>query len=176
MEYKDFSPMLARRALKLYVEQFDPEKIYLLSDEARPFLDPKSGQLKLVVENYQKDDFSQFDMLNRVVQKAILRERKLREQCIAELVMDLEQRVSGQMDSFADFAKSESELKERTKKYLVHLLEKERAYARGSNWGSKQAQKTFDLWQRRFHRLEESYLFVDAHGKSLALDKAEHFF
>ncbi len=38
VEYKEFSPLIARRSLKIYIEQFDPDRsIYYLS-EAKPYL------------------------------------------------------------------------------------------------------------------------------------------
>src|SRR5579863_7873790 len=73
LEYKEFSPFLARRSLRVYIQQFDAEKYYLLSSEALPYLDAQEDRAQSLVKNYYKDDFSEYAHLNVVIQKAIVR-------------------------------------------------------------------------------------------------------
>src|SRR5690606_17305391 len=68
VEYKQWSPQLARRAIKLYIEQFDSENIYLLSSEVKPFLQLSDRQLEEAVLNYQKGNSSEFSRLNQVIE------------------------------------------------------------------------------------------------------------
>jgi carboxyl-terminal processing protease len=175
VEYKMFSPLLARRALKTYTEQFDSEKIYLLSNEMLPFLEPRDKCLKAIVEGYQKDNFAEFETLNKVIQKAIVRTRNLRKECAEELLTlpEEEQQVSVLAPS-VDFAKNETELKERIQKHLAYVLTRERYYSSSSKWSTAQKRKALELWERRFHRAEDSYLFVDASSKAMSEELAEH--
>src|SRR2546422_319995 len=174
VEYKDFSPLLARRSLKLYIEHFDPEKIYLLADEALPFLDPKDKHLKTLVSNYSKDDFSEYEALNQLIQKAIIRARRAREESASQLVSSTEELKASQGAVYLDFAKNEAELKERIKKNQAYLLKRERQYSHSRAWNAEHKQMAFDLWERRFHRMEDTYLFVDSHGKTMSGDAPEH--
>ena len=38
IENKSLTPLIVKRCMKLYIEQFDPEKAYLLESEAAPYL------------------------------------------------------------------------------------------------------------------------------------------
>jgi len=174
VEYKEFSPLLARRSLKLYVEQFDPEKIYLLAEEALPFLSPRDRRLKTMVGNYQKDDFSDYEALNQVIHNAIGRARRVREECKSELLLSAEELNPGPVEAYADFAKNEIELKERIQKYLMLILIKEKYSRTARAWDAEHKSGTFALWERRFHRMENAYLFTDSQGKPLAADLSEH--
>lgn len=68
VEYKEFSPFLARRSLKVYLEQFDPERKYLLSREAAAFLDISEPRLRKVVTQYQQDEFPEYSAENEMIQ------------------------------------------------------------------------------------------------------------
>ncbi len=174
VEYKEFSPLLARRSLKIYVEQFDPEKIYLLSEEALPFLAPRERRLKTLVSNYQKDDVSDYESLNRIIQHAIARARSIREECQSELLLSAEELTPGPLEPYVDFAKNETELKERIQKYLMMILAKERHSRMARAWDAEHKSGTFALWERRFRRMEDSYLFTDVQGKPLSAELSEH--
>jgi carboxyl-terminal processing protease len=56
--------------------QFDPEKTYLLEQEAAPYLDPKNAREYL--SQYQRNDFRQYFAMIALCQKAIERSRKIR--------------------------------------------------------------------------------------------------
>ena len=173
VEYKEFSSLLARRSLKLYIEHFDPEKIYLLADEALPFLDPTDKTLKSIVSDYPKDDFSKYEALNQVIQKAIVRSRKIREENAAQLIKSSEV-IDARAETHLDFVKDEKKLRERIKKHQAQLLMKERQYSHPGTWGDEQKQMALNLWERRFHRMEDTYLFIDANGKTLSAELTEH--
>ena len=174
VEYKEFSPLLARRSLKIYIEQFDPDRVYLLADEALPFLAPRDKHLKSIVSNYQKDDFSEYEALNRVIQSAIARAREMREECAEELVASEEEVKAFSFETYSDFAKNETELRDRTQRYLTYILAKEKQMSNVHTWDVEYKKMTFDLWERRFHRMEDAYLFTDSHGKALSADLSEH--
>lgn len=174
VEYKDFSNVLARRALKLYIDQFDPEKVYLLSDEALPYLAPREKRLKAVVAGYHSDDFSEFEALNLVIHNAIVRARTIREECVAELIAEEKEYQFNPIETYPDFAKNESELKKRMRMYLQHILAKERMLSNVRTWDAERKKTTFELWERRFHRLEDMYLFTDANGKHMPADLSDH--
>lgn len=175
VEYKEFSPLLARRSLKIFIEHFDSEKIYLTADEALAYLNPKDKDLKTIVTNYLKDDFTEYVALNQVIQKAILRSRSLREAAIQEITLQEEEAPPVFLKPHSNFAKDELELKQRIKAYLNQLLTRERQFSAKRLWDTKQKQKSFALWERRLRRNEESYFFVDAQGKKLPAGVCEHF-
>lgn len=165
VEYKEFSPLLAKRSLKIYVEQFDPEKFYLLSSEARPYLDPKEDRIRTVVQKYYKDDLSEYDALNQTIQKAILRSRSYRQEIERELVQSDAIPQIGMGESYLDYANSEKELKARLKNQLTRILMIEKRNGTLRSWTADQRKKLFELWERRFMRMENSYLSATGAGE-----------
>lgn len=154
VEYKEFSPSLARRSLKLFIDQFDPEKIYLLGDEILPFLEPKENNLREITSQYHLDRFSYFEALNTVIQKAIMRARALRTQ--GESVVSETSQVQPMV--YSDFAKTPEELALRIQRHQEYLFDKERQYSHIRKWTDEQKYKVFDLWENRIQRVENTYL------------------
>ena len=125
VENKEFSPLLVKRSFRLYVEQFDPDRIYLLEDEVEPFLQLNTQMIREVMQEYQKDRFSHYGSLNHVIQKAIFRSQKVRKEQVEKLLRkgteSLNQSVSL---SYSSYPKTEEELKSRV--YNRLLLEVKR--------------------------------------------------
>jgi carboxyl-terminal processing protease len=157
VEYKEFSPLIARRSLKAYIEQFDPDRVYLLSSEAKPYLEPKEDKIKSIILKYRQDDLSEYAKLNRMIQDSIARSRACREKLEEELIESNEspQIVGG---SYLDYVRNEKELKERMKKQLIRLLWIEKQANHLSTLNAQQRKKIFALWEKRFSRIENTYL------------------
>ncbi len=158
VEYKEFTPALARRTLKIFLQQFDPEKLYLLTNEARSYLDLKDETAKSVVQKYYKDDLSVFAALNQTIQQAISRAREYRLEIERELIKSDELPKVSFQDSYVDYPSSEKELKSRIRQQLLTILVAEKRNGTLRAWTSEQRKKLFDLWERRFARMEDPYL------------------
>lgn len=158
VEYKDFSTALAKRTLKIYIEQFDPEKFYLLSSEAKPYLDPKEERIKNVVQKYPHDDLSEFEALNNILEKAIVRSRTYRQEIQRELIQSDAMPKIVLREAYLDYADSEKELKNRIKDQLVRILAIEQKNGTLRAWTPEQRKKLFALWEKRFERMENTYL------------------
>lgn len=173
VEYKEFSPLLARRTLKIYVEQFDSEKVYLLSSEARPYLDPKEDRLNAVVQKYSRDDLSEFDALNQVIQRSIVRARGYRQEIEQELIVSNEEQKIVIVDSYIDYPSNEKELKSRIRDQLVRILAAEKRASNVQTWNAEQRKKVFALWEKRFSRIENPYL-PSSELKTVTTVSSEH--
>ncbi|MBI3237214.1 MAG: PDZ domain-containing protein, partial [Chlamydiales bacterium] len=176
VEYKNFSPLLARRSLKLYIQQFDMEKLYLLASEAKPFLDPKDSRVDKAVQGYQKDDFSEYIAANEVIQNGILRARQIRADIEKELVQQEGISISIQGETYLDYPKDEAELKARIRKQMVRFLLMEQKWdRRQASWNTQDKQKVFDLWEKRLARFENPYLFIDSSGQAVVASITDHY-
>lgn len=162
VEYQEFSPLLAKRSLKIFVEQFDAEKFYLLSSEARPYLDPKEERIRNTVQKYAHDDLSEYEALSQIIEKAILRNRAYRQEIQNELIQSSEVPKAEFIPSYNDYASSEKELKERIKSQLVRILAIEQRNSSLNAWTKEQRKKLFAFWEKRFARIENAYL--SSHG------------
>lgn len=158
VEYKEFSPLLAKRSVKLFIEQFDPYRVYLLSSEVQPYLDMEDDQLSKVVNQFYADDLSTFANLNKTFQKSVQRARDLRAQVIKEIIVSQEELASPQPELYSSYAKTTAELKTRFKKQMLNILASEKKMNPGANWNTEQKQKLFSLWEKRFARSENTYV------------------
>ncbi len=167
VEYKEFSPQIARRSLKIFIEQFDPEKLYLTSEDVKSYLEPKEERLKTVIQGFKRDDFSVYEALSETLHKSVLRAKKYRTELSKELVFSEAELQASKGETYLDYAKSDAELKTRIQKQLVRLMLSEKRTSGLKKWGPDERNRVFVLWEKRFQRIEAPYLLVDASGKPL---------
>jgi len=86
VENKEISPLIVQRSFKLYIEQFDPGKIYLTREEVEPFLSLDADAINEVIEEYHRDKFFRYRHLNQLIQGAIYRHQHIREKQIEQLL------------------------------------------------------------------------------------------
>lgn len=158
VEYKDFNSLLARRSLKIYIEQFDPDRIYLLSDEVRSYIDPADSRLSSVIGQYQRDDLSEWKGLNNLIARSIERARSIRAELQKEIIAAKEISDPPLREGYVNYASSESDLKERIRAQLLRAIAIEQANSPGKQWTAEQRQKVMALWEKRFARVENPYL------------------
>ncbi|MBX9744474.1 MAG: hypothetical protein K2X08_04615, partial [Chlamydiales bacterium] len=122
VENKNFNPALVRRCMKIYIEQFDPEKCYLLEKEALPYLQLSDQQLQAMIQRLQNRDYSDFFTLNEVIQTSILRAQKLRKQIASELSSaQISEDVPSSMLAPSAYADSEETLRMRQKGRMLRF-------------------------------------------------------
>ncbi len=175
VDYKEFSSLIAKRSIKLYIEQFDMERNYLLASEARPFIDLKDNQLQSLIQKYQRDDLSEYAAANQVIQNGIMRARRIRAEVERELILSSESLVYPQGESYLDYARNEAELRTRIRRQLVRLLMMEKKWNEIQQWTPKERQKVFALWEKRLSRYENPYLSIDSSGKNLSSEITDHY-
>lgn len=158
VEFKEFSSLIAKRSFKLYLEQFDSEKSYLLADEANKFLEPSEKSADKAVDGYYNDDFSYYTNLNNLIVKAINRSRAIREEIERELILNFEEPKAAFGESYFTHASSQDQLKERIRKKLVRFLYSEKKEGGNKQWTTERRAKIFAFLERRVRRFEEGYL------------------
>lgn len=168
VEFKEFNPLLVKRSFKVFIEQSDPEKIYLLAGDLKPFLEGTDKDLELAVQRYKAGDFSDYEALNGVIEKAIKRARELREEVERELILNFEEPVTSVGETYLQYATTSMQLRERIKKKLIRFMAAERESKAREKWGPDERSRVFAFLEKRLRRLEETYF-----GKG---DKKEHYF
>lgn len=171
IEARDYNPTIVRRAMKIYVEQFDPEKIYLLEEEAAPYLNLSEKKATEILSRLQRKDYSDFFALNQTLQKAVYRAQQLRKVAAEDLIREDAMKNSSS-GSPAQFARSEKELMERQKNRLARFYFYHQARSRLNTYERKQ--KVVALFERKVRRQENNYLFLSADGVSMPKERIEH--
>jgi len=175
VEYKEISPLLIRRSLKIFIEQFDADKTYLLASEVKPYLDVNDSQVQSVVQGYYANDFSTFRALNEVIQKASLRARAYRKEIEKELILNPRDDEVPSGESYLNYSPDVDQLKARIRRQVLRALWFEKRVSSVGKWTPEQKEKVFALWEKRFRRLENSYLFINERGQKISSERAEHY-
>ena len=85
VEHKDFSSILVRRSCRVFIEQFDVNRSYLLKSEVEPFLALDTETVLQVIRGYRSGNFSFYEKLNRCICRAIDRNQRLRKRVMKKL-------------------------------------------------------------------------------------------
>ena len=169
----ELNEVLIRRSFKLYIEQFDSEKVYLLQNEVDPYLQMDDRKAQAVLDRVKNGDFSDFATLNAVIQKSIFRSRNIRPLLGEELI---DHQISGEWElpsSPSHYAFSIEELRERQKQKIARFLSYYQY--REDLLTAERKKKAFRLVEKRFLRFENPYVFHDAFSRSLSKERARHF-
>lgn len=163
VEHKAFSPQIARRSIKIFIEQFDGEKQYLLKKEVLAFLEIDDWECERVIEQYHRDQFDKFRALNQLVQRSIHRARELRDYWSKQLAEEISKEIqtSGSIEASGDFAKSDEELSLRIRQELVYVLNR---YSEGqeiSLLSKAQREKILNFWEKKKRAYEKRHLPSD---------------
>ena len=78
VEHKAFSPLLVKRSFKLFLEQFDPYKIYLLQQEIAPFWNMGENQVQETILSHYKGKYTGYEQLEQLIRASVLRAREER--------------------------------------------------------------------------------------------------
>lgn len=172
IENKEFSPIVVKRSFKIYLEHFDPDKIYFLKEEVDPFLELKDKDIVKVIKQYEKDRYDEYILLNALIEKAIERHRKIREE-IKPLIINGTYRQNKELDQGSDYARNEVELKQKILykfNKLMALREKKAEHP----FGQDKKAKLLNLYERRLKRIESFYYTMDEKGEAHSASFIEH--
>ncbi len=172
IEMKELNPVLVRRSIKLYIEQFDPDKSYLLASEVAPYLQLSEQKIGQMIQRLQAGDYSDFLSLNALFQRAVYRAEAMRSMLTQELLgqkIDLSG-LSGVPQ--ARYANTEEELTQRQGMRMIRFFLFHESRANLDTLERKA--KVFSLYERKMRRIESVVLFKDSTGEPLSKIKQEH--
>ncbi len=169
---KELSTALVRRSFKIYIEQFDPDRSYLLEKEITPYLSMSEPRAKEILERLKHHDYRDFIALNQLIQVSILRAENFRNEWVESFVeRDGEISLSPSPVN-PQFATTEQELKERQKNRMVRFYSFHKARSKLDTVDRKH--KVFILFENKIRRIEYNYLFLTQEGSPLPQDRIEH--
>lgn len=158
---KEVTAEILRTSFKVYVDQFDPERIYLLESEVLPFYTTSDAEMKRILRQYKRDDFSAYEQLNDVIVKAINRAQEYRQVLMNKPDNYKEALKKISMDENGSdqrrFSTGLSELQERQKREMFGFIQTQiDRYGEGVI-GSKQ-KAIFELYDKNMKAVESQYL------------------
>jgi len=172
IETKELNTTVVRRCFKIYIEQFDSEKAYLLDEEVRPYLNMTEKQAKVVMERLQHRDYSDFLALNGVMQESVIRAQALRVFISKQLASQGTDITTPSMIPPGQYAKSEGELIERQKNRMVRFFLFHKA--RTNLDTVERRVKVCSLFEKKAQRLENNYLFLTVDNAPMSPERVEN--
>lgn len=154
IEFKNYNETVITRSFKLYIDQFDPAKMYLLEDEIDFYLNLSPKDAKEILAKVQRGDFSDYIKLNEIFQSAIIRARDNREQITKVMIArDINLRKIKNSDNHA---KSLDELLKVQENSIYAFYKSQQK--RTSVDSKDKKQKVFNLLEKKLYRNEAQYL------------------
>lgn len=173
VENKEFSPLIVKRSLKIYIEQFDPDRLYLLKGEVEPFLSLTPGQTQKVINDFHRDQYPEYWNLNFLIEKSIHRNQRIRHEEIERLIDGGTEGLTQPITtSYPNYSSSEQELRERVHNRLILEL---KAYMKGRKdivLNPQLIQKILNHRSKRSISFESQYLNSTEHSLALHMLKA----
>ncbi len=174
VDKKEISMSIIKNSFAVYINQFDPERIYLLASETRPFIDMEESTVSTVLNEYRQGKFTKYEELNQLIAKAIRRAQVFRETVLKkELIQLLAKSRSYTSDGYEDwsdpnlkqaFPVTTQELDDRVRHKFVHFIAMENTRYGINMDRMDQIWKIFDR-DARIH--ENQYLFINDSGKPM---------
>lgn len=169
---KGLDATVLRHALLVYIEQFDPHRMYLLESEVEPYVNLPQSKLDEAIAQYKKNNFALFQSLNTLIQEAIERSRKIRSGLEEEMKKSLFHASPDQQERLKPrgnqekFAENVEQLKERILGNLATYIDNQKERLGGALTPEKKEHilKSYEIKLREF---ENQYLFQDDNGNPL---------
>lgn len=175
IETKEITPALVKRSFKIFLEQFDPQKIYLIQSEIKPYLDIPLSEINSVIDHFYTDNYSEFEKLNRTIEKAIYRARQWRQEFYKDFISQGEKLHPSSSDQIFQYTSTTDQLKKRLRFQLYQVFLLENRFNDPNFWTIERRKKICNLFEKRFIHYEDSYLIEkdeDKHYFSLHILKA----
>jgi carboxyl-terminal processing protease len=178
VDKKMVTTKVIQEALTNYINQFDPQRIYLLQDEVDLFTHLSPDRLQRLVDDYQQQRFTIFQELNQIVQAAIKRSRQLRQTMEAsptDFFREASQIEAIGVEENKDFAKSPDELTERIVEHFAMFLNSQRRRYGESAINQRKA-TVVQAYETLLRESENPYIYQDQQGQPLPLAEQENLF
>ncbi len=172
IENKELSTTIIRRSMKLYIEQFDSEKAYLLDEEVRPYLSMSDKRAKEVLGRLQKNDFSDFLALNALMQESVVRAQAIRVFLARQLVNNTLDLETPSLIPPGSYSKSDEELIERQRNRMIRFYAYHKARTNLDSVDRKT--KVYELFEKKAQRLENNYLFLTGDNVAMGSERIEN--
>lgn len=184
VDKKEVTGNVIRSSFRIYIDQFDPYRVYLLQSEVQPYVAPSDRDIDRYVEEYKTNDFSAYTKLNEVIQKSIARARTIRAEqekdpaaIYRKSQLDIKEQ-GGQLldpDLKRPFAQNVEELKVRSGNNLAKYFVSEiRRY--GDTALAQNQVSALEMYEKHLRELENQYLYLDENGHPVSAAEKENLF
>jgi carboxyl-terminal processing protease len=179
---KEMNTVILEHALQIYIDQFDPNRMYLLDQEVKSFVHLSKREADSDITEYKEGNFDEFKRLNTVIQKAILRARGIRQEVEKndpQLFSDDVEGNGGEKlpkeGRKLEFAKNIEDLKAHIQQDIKRFIQQGKVRY-GIAKINRNPLQILSMYDRALQTFENSYLFEDMSGHPLPPAQVENLF
>lgn len=182
VDHKEMSGEVLSKAFQLYIDQFDPERVYLFKNEVDRLTNISKNDMNRILRQYNRGELYKFEEIDQVIQNAILRTRNYREEILkredylfqssSDDPKDLELLDQDEKPPFTDNIK---ELKDRNRDEIIQFISGERQRY-GDRAVMENRKRTLRSYLETVMHRENQYLYVNDDGKRLTETEKENLF
>lgn len=173
-ENKTLTANIIKNSFKIYIEQFDPYKTYLLESEVSPYLNISDARVAEILRQYQNNDLTAYLELNAVIQSAILRARKLRAEVKPDDLIGMKP-TELKINPSVPYAKDDAELKRRIREQMADFLSSEKKRF-GPAYVQQHKDRLVRVYLMNATDFENQYLPLTEQGTAVATSQDEDQF
>jgi carboxyl-terminal processing protease len=158
--------------MKICIEYFDPEKVYLTAGEVDAYVNMSDRRAMEMMGRLKNRDYSDFVALNGVLQQSIVRAQAARVFLARELVSSKEELAPPRLAAAMQYANDEGQVIERQKNRMLRFYSFHKARTRLDS--AERKFKVFELFEKKAQRLENNFLFLTMDSVPMNRDQIEH--
>jgi carboxyl-terminal processing protease len=185
LDKKEMTISILKNSFKVYIDQFDPERIYLLQQEVEPYLKMSDERLTEFVNQYKLGQFAEYADLNRIIENSITRSRKIRANLESSNPAALFQESSKyHADGYEEwrdpdlrkfFTKSESDLALRIKEELIRFIASQKKRY-GDAYIQNRQIPVLNVFEKEMRQHENEYLFLNDKNQPMSQTEKQNAF
>jgi carboxyl-terminal processing protease len=180
VDKKEVTVKLLQSALDTYINQFDPDRVYLLDSEVKPFTHESSVELQKAIDEYKIQNFAIFKQLAQVIQRSILRAQEIRHNLESESKDPFFQSEAAHIASLGPdnkklFAQNENQLKEQWLQNLGTFVNSQKRQF-GEAMTARNREQVLKIYENRLRAFEDQYLYLSDTGTPLPMAQQENLF
>lgn len=165
VETKEMGHSLVKRSFKIFLDQFDVQKIYLTKSEAKPYLELAISQIEAVINHFYSDDYTEFENLNRLFEQAIYRAQRWRQEFYTDFIKHGNQMHIERVDQSFQYVNNTDLLRKRLRFQLYQNFLTENRLNDPQFWTLERREKICHLFEKRFAHYENTYLLSKENHK-----------
>ncbi|MDN3504395.1 MAG: S41 family peptidase [Rhabdochlamydiaceae bacterium] len=176
VENNKLNSMIVKRAFKVYIDQFDPLRTYLLESEVNDYLNMSDRTANQIVARLNVRDYSDFEKLNTKMQKSVVRARKIRDSAFKTYENKGFVAVSSNPKPSKVFPKNITQLTQAIHTQMDLWIYIEQKSPHYDFYTENEKVNAYQIWERRQKKHENPYMFKDNKGMSMSVEEENHFF
>lgn len=178
VDKKSMSKEILQHSLKVYLEQFDPNKMYFLDSEVSPYLEPTDVRLEKWLALYKEGKYDPFIEMDALIKRAVERARNLR------LVIEKKGSALFSPEAYTDYKdwsipekwpSDLSILRERMRQDIVGYVQDQKDHFGANNVLHKEA-AVIQNYESNRQDMENRYIYADDASHALSSTDKDHQF